>query len=146
MSIPLKIGVTGGIGSGKSYICNLFKQNHDISVFDTDTEVKYDIVKRHCIKKQIINAFGQDSYISDGNINREKFIDILFKNSHNLEIMNSIISPELILTINNWVDKQTGSYVLIEGAVIYESGIDWIFDNIYNRGYVSYRNKNTKTY
>lgn len=128
MKRPLKVGITGGIGSGKSFVCDLFRQNFGISVYNTDIEVKLDILKRESVKKQIIAEFGEDSYLSDGSWNREKFLKILFDNSDKRNFVNRIVTAELRPTIERWVDKQNGKYVLIECAVLFETGLNKFVD------------------
>lgn len=77
MLTPIAIGITGGIGCGKSYVCELFEKL-GIEIYNTDSEVKSDIIRRENVKKQVIAEFGDDSYLVDGSINRPKFRELLF--------------------------------------------------------------------
>jgi len=127
----IRIGITGGIGSGKSYISNLISNIYGIPLYNTDNIAK-DIMKNNLIIKQkIINTFGEDSYI-DGNINKPKLNKILFEDEDksNLNTMNSIIIPAIVNDFNDWCDKQDSSFVLFESAIIFETGIERNFDFI----------------
>lgn len=125
-----KVGITGGIGSGKSFVCNLFKKLYGIEIYNADSVVKDDIIKRALIKRQIMAEFGEDSYLPDGGINRPKFKKLLFNNATLLKKMNGIIRVDLVESMNSWAESKTGPYVLIECAVIFENGLETIFDKV----------------
>ncbi len=128
MKRPIKVGITGGIGSGKSFICDLFKQHFSIRVYNTDKEVKQDILRRQSVREQMIAEFGKDSYLSDGRWNREKFVKILFEDSEKREFVNRIVVSELGPAVVEWANEQTSKYVLIECAVLFENGLNKFVD------------------
>lgn len=79
-----KIGITGGIGSGKSYICNFFQEKFGIIVYNSDIRAKFLMVLEPELRKIIIKNFGNDSYIlKDGDfiLNKSKFIKLLFEDN-----------------------------------------------------------------
>jgi dephospho-CoA kinase len=129
MKKPLKIGVTGGIGCGKSFICELFTLR-DIEVYNADFRVAKDIIRKPHIKSQVEEVFGLDSYNERGDINRDKFRKLLFPIKENLDKMNAIILPELMKDMEEWYSNQTGEYVLFECAIIYDVDIQGFFDKI----------------
>jgi len=120
----LKVGVTGGIGSGKTLICNVFKALH-VPVFDSDTEAKKILVSNSLVKTQLCNYFGNSIYLPDGNINRPVFASIIFSHKNELEKANSIIHPVVREYFNEWIQarKAEGAiYVIQEAAILFESG------------------------
>ena len=125
----LKIGVTGGIGSGKSYVCKTFQNHFGIKVYDTDRRTQDDIILREHIKNQIINEFGTDSYINN-TLNKDKFRELLFDDKSALNKMNDIIKPELNKDIEEWANKQNELYVIIECAIIFENNFETLFNKI----------------
>jgi dephospho-CoA kinase len=131
MNKPFLVGLTGGIGSGKSYVSNLFKTLCGVEVYTADDVVKYDIIKRPNIKEAVTKEFGEESYLSDGNVNRYKFKDLLFTDVCALHRMNAIIIPELIDDVNKWSLDKKGNYVLVECATIFENDLElMLFDYV----------------
>lgn len=124
----LKVAITGGIGSGKSYVCKIFRDQYHIPVYDSD-RMAQELLLKEDIKIQIINDFGIDSYI-DNKFNKEKFKNLLFDNQEALDKINEILKPELIKDINNWCNDQTYPYVIIECAIVFENNLQNIFDKI----------------
>lgn len=121
----MRIGVTGGIGSGKSYICDIFEKRYDIPVLNSDNIVKQEIMHYREVKDQVIRAFGPDSFI-DGNINIPKFNKLLFGNLANLQKMNGIILPQLIKYFMNFSSKYKNT--IIESAVIFNTDLYDVID------------------
>ena len=124
-----RIAITGGIGSGKSYVSNLFSQTYDIPLYNTDKTAKEIMINDLVAKQKVIDTFGEDSYI-DGQINKPKLSKLLFENEDNLKKMNSIIIPLIIEYFNKWCDQQKSEIVLLESAIIFENGIQDNFDFI----------------
>ena len=91
----IKIGITGGIGSGKSTISTLFKL-HGVPVYNADEETK-NSTQLPIIREQLINHFGEDLYIN--NVLDKKFANIIFNDAKKLELANSIIHPEVQNTL-----------------------------------------------
>jgi dephospho-CoA kinase len=128
MAKTFKFGITGGIGCGKTYACGLFKKI-GVEVYNTDEEVKSDIIRRESVREKVISEFGYDSYLSDGSINRDKFKKILFTNFKHRSKMNEIVNAELLDSINKWTETKNGPYVLVECAVLFENGFDKFLDS-----------------
>ena len=126
----VKIGITGGIGSGKTYACSVFNKHRSVPIFNTDNVVKSDIIRRDTVKRQVIAEFGKDSYLSDGSINQEKFKSLLFNDLEKKRTMDKIVGVELIPAINEWTERQNAPYVLVECAIIYENGVDKFLDGV----------------
>ena len=114
------IGLTGGIGSGKSTIAKEFA-TLGISVFNSDEQAKVLIATDAQVKKRIIAAFGEEAY-QNGEYNRAYIAQIVFNNSEKLAILNGIVHPALAEYFKQWAKEQTSPYVLKEAAILFESG------------------------
>ena len=114
------VGLTGGIGSGKSTIAKAFAAL-GIAVFNSDEQAKVLIATDAQVKKRIIAAFGEEAY-QNGEYNRAYIAQIVFNNSEKLAILNGIVHPALAKYFNQWAKKQTSPYVLKEAAILFESG------------------------
>ena len=114
------VGLTGGIGSGKSTIAKEFAAL-GIAVFNSDEQAKVLIATDAQVKKRIIAAFGEEAY-QNGEYNRAYIAQIVFNNSEKLAILNGIVHPALAKYFNQWAKKQTSPYVLKEAAILFESG------------------------
>ena len=114
------VGLTGGIGSGKSTIAKEFA-TLGISVFNSDEQAKVLIANNAQVKKRIIAAFGEKAY-QNGEYNRAYIAQIVFNNSEKLAILNGIVHPALAKYFKQWTKKQTSPYVVKEAAILFESG------------------------
>jgi len=116
----LRVGLTGGIGSGKSTVANIFKVL-GIPVFDADTVAKNIMNEDAGLKEKIIETFGQASYV-DGQLNRKYIAGIVFNDPFKLEQLNAIVHPATIAAAESWMHQQTTPYAVKEAAVLFESG------------------------
>jgi dephospho-CoA kinase len=116
------IGITGGIGSGKSTVCKIFA-SLGIPVNDADASAKNIILNDEEVKNAIINEFGEQAYLLDGSYNRGYISTIVFSDKHKLEKLNAIVHPKVISNGKEWVEKHANSpYVIKEAALMFESG------------------------
>lgn len=125
----IKVGLTGGIGSGKSYVGEIYKKLN-IPVFSADDAAKEIINSNDQIKKKIINYFGKDIYLENGVIHRKKLANIIFNNDIALQKINSIIHPEVRKAFNYWAKQQSSKYVIQESAILFESKQHVFFDKV----------------
>ena len=114
------VGLTGGIGSGKSTIAKEFA-TLGIAVFNSDEQAKALIANNAQVKKRIIATFGEKAY-QNGEYNRAYIAQIVFSNPEKLAILNDIVHPALAKYFKQWAKKQTSPYVLKEAAILFESG------------------------
>ena len=114
------VGLTGGIGSGKSTIAKEFAAL-GIAVFNSDEQAKALIANNAQVKERIIAAFGEEAY-QNGEYNRAYIAQIVFNNSEKLAILNGIVHPALAEYFKQWAKEQTSPYVLKEAAILFESG------------------------
>lgn len=123
-----KVGITGNIGSGKSYICNIF-ESKGIPVFYSDKETK-ELYLEPKTKHLIISRFGEDIYLKDGTLDKTKFAQILFGSQKNLKFIEDTLYPALFQRFNEWCGKQSAPFVLFESAILFEKQLTGRFDKI----------------
>lgn len=123
-----KIGITGNIGSGKSYVCKIF-ENLGIPVFYSDDETKK-LYLIPSVKTLIINRFGQEVYFDDGTLNRKLLSYHLFKNEEAMRFIESVLYPALNQHFDQWCEQQRSPYVLYESAILFEKNYEKFFDKI----------------
>ncbi|MDR2272828.1 MAG: dephospho-CoA kinase [Sphingobacterium sp.] len=116
----LKIGITGGIGSGKTFICTLFEAL-GIPVYNADEEAKKLMNTDARIKQKLIEQFGEATY-KDGFLDRAFLASMIFSDKKKLELVNSIVHPIVIQEAKDWANRQTTRYSLKEAALLFESG------------------------
>ena len=114
------IGLTGGIGSGKSVVAKVFA-TLGIPVFNADDEAKRIMQTSPEIKTKLIQQFGTDIYNEHG-LNKEKLAAIVFNEPFQLQLLNAIVHPVTIQAAKDWAAKQNSPYVIKEAALIFESG------------------------
>ena len=106
----LKIGITGGIGSGKSVVTRLFQQL-GVPVFDSDVEAKKLIDTDPDIIRAITIAFGSDAYLPQGRgLNRKKIANLVFQDSEKLDQLNKITHPPVIQAAHDWIKQKAADY------------------------------------
>jgi dephospho-CoA kinase len=114
------IGLTGGIGAGKSVVAKIFT-TLGIPVFNADEAAKQMMQTSPSIKEKLIEQFGSSIYNVSG-LQKENLADIVFNDSFQLQLLNAIVHPETIQAAKDWAAKQTSPYVIKEAALIFESG------------------------
>jgi dephospho-CoA kinase len=114
------IGLTGGIGSGKSVVAKVFA-TLGIPVFNADEEAKHMMQTNPEIKTKLIQQFGADIYKESG-LDKATLAAIVFNDPFQLQILNAIVHPVTIQAAKDWAAKQTSPYVIKEAALIFESG------------------------
>jgi dephospho-CoA kinase len=124
----LKLGVTGGIGSGKSSVCKVFRLL-GVPVFSADEEAGMIMDNDKGLIMRINSLAGRDLY-SGGHLDRKAFAELVFNDRKMLERVNSLVHPVVFEHFNNWVEKQTSPYAIMEAAILIESGALKIVDKI----------------
>jgi dephospho-CoA kinase len=116
----IKVGIAGGIGSGKTIVCDVFKVL-GIPIYNADLEAKLIMNKSDQVRKAIIAAFGDQAY-QDGLLNREFLSAQVFNDADQLAKLNAIVHPAVIQAAEDWADAQTAPYSLKEASILFESG------------------------
>jgi dephospho-CoA kinase len=123
----IKVGITGGIGSGKSTVCRVFSVM-GIPVFDADSVAKQSMNTNPEIRDQLIHIFGTAVYLPDQTIDRKFLAEIVFNNSSLLAQLNAIVHPDVRKSFDEWCQNQQSPYVLHEAAILFESGFYKLMD------------------
>ncbi|WP_242119282.1 dephospho-CoA kinase [Aestuariivivens sediminicola] len=113
------VGLTGGIGSGKSTVANAFNAL-GIPVYIADEEAKRLMNKSQVIKRELIGLIGEGAYTKEG-LNRSFIANIIFKDKSLLNKINDIVHPEVAKHFKKWVKAQNGPYVVKEAAILFEN-------------------------
>lgn len=124
----LKLGVTGGIGSGKTSVCRVFSVL-GVPVFSADNEAREVMDIDTSIMLRINTIAGKNLY-SSGSLDRSELAKLIFNNSRLLEKVNSLVHPVVFSRFREWVRRQDAPYVIMEAAILFESGADKIVDRI----------------
>lgn len=119
--MELKIGITGGIGSGKSYVAKVFKAL-GVPFYDADKEAKELMNTNLAIKNALISEFGKEVYDIEGHLNRAYLASQVFRDKKKLDKLNAIVHPMVIQHGEDWALSQTFPYSLKEAALLFESG------------------------
>ena len=123
----MKVGITGGIGSGKSTVCKLFAML-GIPVFEADKVAKEMMNTSPVIGEQLINLFGAAVYLPDHTIDRKYLAGIVFNNPSLLAQLNRVVHPVVRKAFFDWCDKQDSPYIIHEAAILFESGFYKMMD------------------
>ena len=115
-----KVGLTGGIGSGKSFISRILL-SHKIPVYDSDSRAKYLMNSSLELKNKIIENFGKNSYINN-ELNKNYISDIIFNNKLEKNKINLLVHPFVYKDFNKWTKNIFSEYVIFESALIFETG------------------------
>jgi dephospho-CoA kinase len=118
----LKIGITGGIGSGKTTVCKVF-ETLGIPVFYADAVAKSIMVVDALLISQVTQAFGPLSYFEDGRLNNKHIAGIVFSNPTELAKLNELVHPAVFRAFDKWLETVSTNvpYVLKEAALLFES-------------------------
>lgn len=117
----LKIGITGGIGSGKSTICTLFSIL-GIPVYNADSAAKELMATHEALKKQLIQSFGTGVFNSQGQLDTRYLANLVFTQPDQLAQLNQLVHPVVASNFKSWCQKQVAPYVVKEAALLFESG------------------------
>lgn len=124
-----KVAITGNIGSGKSWVCELFKQHLGIPVYNSDNAAKrmYFLPE---VCQQLMRRFGDGFYLSDNELNRKYIADLVFHDETAQRDLEDILYPALFVDFGQWMAKQEAPYVLFESALIFEKRLEKQFDAV----------------
>ncbi len=117
----LKVGITGGIGSGKTTICKFFEVM-GLPVFIADTEARKIMESSPVVRSKLILSFGKEIYLPDHALDRKKLAAMVFNSPLLLEKINSIVHPEVHRHFQEWYNRQDAPYIVYEAAILFESG------------------------
>ena len=114
------VGLTGGIGSGKTTVSKEF-QKYSIKVYNSDLRANFLMNNSIVLKNKLINNFGKEFYIND-ELNKSYISQIIFNDPISLKLINSMVHPEVFNDFNEWRQSLSEKFVLYESALIFETG------------------------
>jgi len=118
----IKIGITGGIGSGKTTVCHFFDLLN-IPVFTADAEAKRLMITSPDIKNKLKFFLGDDIYFKDQSLDRKKIAKRIFHSSDLLSKINAVVHPAVLKEFEIWCLEKNSPYVLFEAAILFECGL-----------------------
>ena len=124
----IKVGLTGGIGSGKTTVANYFIEL-GVPIYFADNEAKKLMNSSTDIKNKLIREFGEKTY-KNGELNRKYLASIVFHDTSKLNIINGIVHPAVANHFAKWIKKQKSNYIIQENAILFENNTSSIFDYI----------------
>tara|TARA_R110002050_G_scaffold25378_8_gene67746 strand:+ start:2831 stop:3418 length:588 start_codon:yes stop_codon:yes gene_type:complete len=122
------VGLTGGIGSGKSTVGSMF-QKLGVPIYNSDVEAKNLMTRSKKIKKDIEALLGKGSYLN-GELNKEYIAKKVFRDKDLLQALNNIVHPAVRRHFKSWCKRQNAPYVIQEAAIIFENGTNDFYDKI----------------
>lgn len=125
---PIIVGLTGGIGSGKTTVANFFNEL-GVPVYIADVEAKALMNRSKIIKRKLVNLFGVNAY-QKGELNKPFIANKIFNDSVLLEKMNNIVHPKIASHFKKWLKKQDAIYVIKEAAIFFENDSYKLLDYI----------------
>lgn len=128
---PLLVGITGGIGSGKSTVAKIFSIL-GIPVYSADDRAKWLMGNDERLKSQIKDAFGDKSYLSDGSLDRDFLAKTVFSDPEKIKTINALVHPSVGRDFSDWASIKASPYVLKEAALIFETGSNLSLDYVIN--------------
>ncbi|UJP65643.1 dephospho-CoA kinase [Mongoliitalea daihaiensis] len=121
MNNPMTVGITGGIGSGKSTVAKIFSIL-GIPVYFADDRAKWLMSSHAPLKSAIITHFGEESYTSEGHLNRSYLANQVFNDPAKTALINSLVHPAVKKDFEQWISIQHSPYILKEAALLFETG------------------------
>lgn len=117
-----KVGITGGIGSGKSTVCAILAE-FGVAVYDSDSRAKRLMNEDNTLRERLVERFGSEVYCAEG-LNRIYLAERVFSNPEELKALNAIVHPAVMDDFDRWALEQEGSYVVLESAILFEASLD----------------------
>lgn len=117
-----KVGITGGIGSGKSTVCEMLA-SRGVAVYTADERAKALMATDAALRSSIIEAFGSDAYTAEG-LNRGFLAANVFASPEALARLNGLVHPAVMTDFEAWAEQQEGDYVVLESAILFEAALD----------------------
>ena len=124
----IKVAITGGIGTGKTTISNMFSDK-GVPAFNSDEIAKEIMNTNSVLKNEIVTAFGDKVY-DKNRLNKEYLSDAIFNNETLLKKINAIVHPYVADEFNSWIEEQDSKYIIYESAIIFENQAEDFFDKI----------------
>lgn len=126
----LKVGITGGIGSGKSIICRVFA-SLGVPIYDADSRARWIMNNHPILKKEVMAEFGAEAYDHNGQLNRPYMAELVFNDSNKVKALNAMVHPKVGQDFIDWATNYPNApYLLKEAALMFESGSSKALDYV----------------
>lgn len=125
----MKIGITGGIGSGKTYVATFLKKK-GFPVYSCDDRAKILMKEDAEIKAELIKLVGEEAYLEDGNLNKPVIAKYLYESKENQEKIGQLINPRIKQDFTMWCNFQDSEVLFLESAILFESGLADAVDKV----------------
>lgn len=129
------IGLTGGIGSGKSMVAEILREKYKACILDTDSIAKRQMEPGGESYRLVLEHFGEEILCPDGRINRQKLADIIFRDASKRLKINQLTHPIVLEEVKKEIESRrksgTTEYLVVETALMIESGYDFICDEVW---------------
>lgn len=122
----IKVGITGGIGSGKSTLCHLLEE-HGAAVYYSDDRAKALMHTSEALRRALVAEFGEACY-RDGVLNRAWLSEQVFRDPLRLAALNRIVHPAVMADFERWAEEQTSPYVVLESAILFSAHLESYVD------------------
>jgi len=130
METTIKVGLTGGIGSGKSLVCRIFNCLR-VPIYNSDAKAKDLMTTDQDLKGKIVEVFGNLAYHADGSLNRAYLSQKVFSSTKHLAALNNIVHPQVIADFKRWeTSHKKHKYIINETALLFESGHNTTIDKV----------------
>lgn len=127
----VRLGITGGIGSGKSYVCHRLHQLYGVPVYDCDTRAKQLMVSHPQVRSSLMALLGAEVYTPEGELNKPLVARFLFASPQNAAAINAIVHPAVKDDFLQWAAAQAAApLVVLESAILFESGFHDVVDAV----------------
>lgn len=117
----IKVGITGGIGSGKTTLCRILEE-FGVAVYYSDDRAKALMGNSETLRRELVAEFGDEVY-QDGRLNRLWLAERVFRNPERLAALNAIVHPAVMADFDRWAEEQCGPYVVLESAILFSAGL-----------------------
>ena len=117
-----KVGITGGIGSGKSTVCRMLAER-GVAIYDADSRAKELMATSESLRQALVENFGAETFTAEG-LNRAYLASKVFNDAEQLRLLNSLVHPAVIADFEVWAEGQNGQYVVFESAILFEAGLE----------------------
>ncbi|MBQ0049125.1 MAG: dephospho-CoA kinase [Bacteroidales bacterium] len=130
--MTIKLGITGGIGAGKSFICQILKDQYHLPVYHCDDEAKRINEQSASVRAGLIELVGPEVYLEKGKLNKALLANYLFASADHAARLASIVHPAVAQDFLTWAERQTSDIVVLESAILFESHFDKLVDYTIN--------------
>ncbi len=125
-----RLGITGGIGCGKTFVCSIIKETFGLPIYNCDAEAKRLINADPDIRESLKRIVGPAVYDESGALVRDVLASFLFASDRNVALVDSVVHPLVREDFRHWCSEQEAELVCLESAILYESGFDSEVDKV----------------